>query len=230
VVRFGTLTDNTIHGGAGDDTLIGRAGDDVLIGAEGDDLVQGQGGNDDLNGGDGDDKVLGGVGDDIMHGGAGNDRLVGGRGADVLFGGQGRDSLSGGDGADQFHFTATGSAPDVKNADLIVDFRQASHDVIDLSDFDARPASPTFEPFTFIGTSAFSGAGGELRYEFSGGETLLIGDTDGDRASDFLVRLDGNIALTDADFVLTAPDAPLAGVHAFMAQLDLHAEYRVYQA
>lgn len=226
----GTEIANTIQGGLGDDVIRGRGGDDTLTGGAGDDAIEGQGGNDSLQGDDGDDKLVGGAGDDFMGGAMGDDRLSGGRGADVLWGGYGQDTLTGGEGADQFHFSEGGTAPDAANADRIVDFSRAGGDVIDLSDYDARPGTPTIDPFTFIGTSSFSGVIGQLRYQFSGGDTLVSGDTNGDRRADFTIRLDGQIALASTDFVFAAPAAPAGGLHAFMAQVDLHADYRMYLA
>ena len=224
VHRTGTAVANTIHGGFGDDVLDGRGGDDVLLGAEGDDELKGQGGNDDLDGEEGNDKLIGDVGDDLMHGGDGNDRLSGSRGADSFYGGAGTDTLSGGTGADVFHFSKGGTSADAKTADRIVDFHQVEHDLLDLSDYDANPATKKVtDPFTFIGASAFSGAVGELRYQFDGGDTLLSGDLTGDRVADFIVKLTGSIALTRADFLFAAPAAPVIAAHAFLTHPDMTA-------
>ena len=231
VYRNGTEIGQTIHGGFGDDTLNGKGGDDVLLGAEGDDDLKGQGGNDDLNGEDGNDKLLGGAGDDIMHGGDGNDRLSGSRGADSFYGGAGTDTLSGGTGADVFHFSKGGTTADAKTADRIVDFHQVEHDILDLSDYDAIPATKKVtDPFSFIGSSAFSGAAGQLRYEFSGSDTLVSGDLNGDRIADFYIRLTGKIALTTSDFLFASPAAPVASGHAFAATLDFYASPHLYLA
>jgi len=48
----------------------------------------------------------------------------------------------------------------------------------------------------------FSGAAGALRYATGGGTTYLSGDLDGDGQADFVIKLDGQIGLTAADFVL----------------------------
>lgn len=220
VVRIGSVADQTIHGGFGNDTLKGAGGDDGLIGNEGDDRLEGQGGNDDLRGGDGTDNLLGGAGDDIMYGGVGDDRLSGSRGVDALYGGAGKDLLSGGAEADLFHFSKGGSSADYALADIITDFSQDEHDRIDLSDYDAIPKTKTFDAFRFIGNAAFSGEAGQLRYELGRKETLVTGDTDGDRVADFTIRIDTLFKLTFADFVLRPADAPLEGRHLFLSHPD----------
>jgi Ca2+-binding RTX toxin-like protein len=193
---------------------------DVLIGGSGNDKLAGQAGDDDLTGGVGNDKLNGGLGNDTMHGGDGNDQLSGRGGEDVLAGGAGQDLLSGGNAADRFHFLPGDTAADAASADTITDFKQARHDLIDLSDYDADPATRARDPFHFVGAAAFSGTVGELRYEFAGGDTLVSGDTNGDALADFTIRLTGAVTLTDADFLLAAVPAPSVG-HA----LSLHADF-----
>jgi len=56
--------------------------------------------------------------------------------------------------------------------------------------------------FAFVGTAAFDGHAGELRYEEISGNTYLYGDTNGDGAADFMIRLDGLHALVSADLTL----------------------------
>ena len=215
VVRIGSVIGQTIHGGLGNDRLEGLGGDDVLIGGAGSDTLEGGQGNDDLNGGDGDDRLSGGVDNDIMHGGDGKDRLFGDTGDDALYGGEGKDLLTGGHGADRFHFSLGGTAADAADADRITDFRHAQHDVIDLSNYDADPGTPGDQPFRFIGSAAFPGSVGEVRYQWADEDTLVSGDTDGDRVPDFTVRLTGNILLVAGDFLLVAPPAsPVVG-HGF---------------
>lgn len=219
VVRIGTAIANLIFGGSGDDVLEGRGGNDELVAAAGDDRVEGQGGDDNLDGGEGNDAVLGGAGDDVMHGRDGDDALSGGRGVDDLYGGAGQDRMSGGAGADLFHFTLGGTSADALLADRIADFSQAQHDVIDLSAYDADPRTRPVDAFAFVGDAAFSGAVGELRFEFSGRDTLVSGDTDGDKVADFAIQLTGTIALTGDDFLFAA-GATVGGTHPFLTPLD----------
>ena len=66
--------------------------------------------------------------------------------------------------------------------------------------------SSPIQPSTIglIGTAAFSGVAGELRYEHSAdGFTLVQGDTNGDMVADFEIGLHGQlVSLQPTDFVL----------------------------
>jgi len=131
---------------------------------------------------------------------AGNDTLSGGAGDDRLVGGAGRDTLTGGSGKDVFVFAPgdfAGKSADT--ADRIIDFKAG--DRMDLSAIDAKTGSGN-DAFAFIGAKAFGGKAGELHYAFSGGYTLVSGDLDGNRAADFMIKLDGHVELKAADFVL----------------------------
>ncbi|HEX2726732.1 MAG TPA: M10 family metallopeptidase C-terminal domain-containing protein, partial [Beijerinckiaceae bacterium] len=132
-------------------------------------------------------------GNDQLEGGAGNDRMTGGAGNDVLIGGLGRDVMVGSEGADRFDFNSLadsriGAARDVAYFD--------TGDTIDLSTIDADADSAGNQAFAFIGTRAFSGTEGDLR--FSRG--VLQADTNGDRVADLEVRIVGT--LTSNDLVL----------------------------
>lgn len=187
-----------------DDVLTGHAagGPNRLEGGAGDDRLSGLGGDDMLDGGTGDDMLDGGTGDDLLMGGAGHDVLIGGRGDDVLIGGGGADRLEGGKGADTFVYTLRDLIP---AADRILDFSTAEGDRIDLSGIDADAAVDGDQTFSFLGTAAFTGAGGtagELRYEAADRGFLLVqGDVNHDGLADFtlLVRAP---ALAATDFVL----------------------------
>ena len=131
-----------------------------------------------------------------------SDRLDGGAGDDVLHGGAGRDDLIGGTGADRFLFDdgdfggLTGTS-----ADRIFDFSVDESDLIDLSLVDAIDGGHD-DTFVWIGASAFSGTAGELRYEAMEGFALVAGDTDGDGAADFALRLDDIAVLSASSFIL----------------------------
>lgn len=185
-----------------DDVLFGSRYADVLRGAGGNDTVLGGQGHDFLTGDGGNDLVVGGTGDDDLYGGRGSDRLRGDAGADLLVGGAGRDFMEGGAGSDLFRFGTfdfSGIAPGT--ADIITDFNPAQDDLIDLSLVDAR-AGGADNAFTFIGRAAFSGVAGQLQYQISNGETLVSGDTNGDRMADFMIVLSGAQPLYASDFVL----------------------------
>ncbi|HTU12058.1 MAG TPA: calcium-binding protein [Allosphingosinicella sp.] len=145
-------------------------------------------------------KIDGYDGNDILTGSADFDTLVGGSGTDRLAGGGGADILTGGSGVDTFVFTAgatgTGAA-----ADRITDFVSGT-DKIDLSAIDANAGTPADQAFSFLGTGAFSGTAGQLRYSSGGGETRLQADLDGDMVADFEIVLTGTLTPITSDFVL----------------------------
>ncbi|MBR0556587.1 calcium-binding protein [Ciceribacter sp. L1K23] len=181
----GNSLSNTIGGNSGNNTLNGYSGNDSLSGGAG---------NDSLYGGAGNDSLLGGSGNDRMKGGSGNDKLTGSSGADVLFG----DS-----GADRFIFKSlSDSTVSSSGRDTIEDFSRSQGDKIDLSAIDASTKSSGNQAFSFIGEKSYSGKAGELRYVNSGGDTFIYGDVNGDRKSDFSIKIDANIDLVKGDFIL----------------------------
>jgi Ca2+-binding RTX toxin-like protein len=135
-----------------------------------------------------------------LFGGAGNDVLTGGSGADTIFGGLRGDTLTGGAGHDVFRYDKAEESNSIER-DGIQDFN--SGDVIDLSRIDADVQLAGNQAFDFIGSAAFSGAAGELRFEnisLGGPIWLVQGDTNGDGVSDFEVVL-----------VISPPDPITAG-------------------
>ena len=147
---------------------------------------------DTINGLGGADTLMGGGGADIIDGGTGND---------LIFGNAGADRLTGGTGADRFSLKLASESP-VGAADVILDFSRSQGDRIGLADIDARTNVSGNQSFAFIGTAAFSGVSGQLRYEQSGGNTFVSGDVNGDRVADFQIQLQGLIPLTSVDFIL----------------------------
>lgn len=187
--------------GGGIDTLAGLAGEDGLFGEGGDDVIDGGAGQDKLDGGIGNDSVSGGDDGGTLRGGEGDDVLDGGAGSDALTGGTGVDIFTGGEGRDKFRFGNGDTGNTIATADRITDLDQAQGERISLTAMDAIFGGAD-DAFTFIGTSAFGNVAGQLRYELIGGNTYVMGDTDGDGASDFMIRLDGALVLTGADFSL----------------------------
>lgn len=162
----------------------------AAIGGAGNDRLAGSRAPETLAGDDGADRLLGRGGADVLRGGAGNDRLYGGAGADTLSGGPGRDRLAGGAGADVFVFapgdTGTGGA-----RDLILDFDPAA-DRIDLRAFG--------NGLSYIGTAAFSGTPGEVRFLTKAAR--LAADLDGDGLNDLAIDLPGVAFLSAGVFLL----------------------------
>ncbi len=163
----------------------GNAENNLMLGNSGNNLLYGRDGNDSVSGETGNDILYGENGDDALDGGAGMDRFYGGTGADAfIFGGGDFAGMSSG------------------TADRIHDFSQVEGDKIDLGDVDANDAIAGDQAFAFIGSGAFTGTAGELRYYQSSGQTYVQGDTNGDGTADFMVRLDGLHTLGSGDFVM----------------------------
>jgi Ca2+-binding RTX toxin-like protein len=215
-------------GSAFNDTLIAAGGDSTVLYA-----LNGGDGNDTLSapspsfsggsaiyhfdGGNGDDVLTGGFRSDVLTGGSGNDTIVafgdvlnGGGGADVLDGGDGDDTLTGGRsvfavpsvvtggaGADHFILVALGNSgnPEGPEGQVITDFSSAEGDKIDLSHITSS--------VSFIGTDAFTGVAGQLRYDYDAvhDQTLLSLDRNGDGLGDYGETLTGHITLTAGDFL-----------------------------
>jgi hypothetical protein len=84
---------------------------------------------------------------------------------------------------------------------VIRDYSYASGDRIRLDLTDANSNLAGTQDFAFIGTGAFTGVAGQLRYEQANGNTFVSADTNGDGDADFMLQLDGVHALHGADFI-----------------------------
>lgn len=128
------------------------------------------------------------------------DTLKGDGGSNLIAGLVGKDELYGKGGADRFVYgSETDSTVDPSGRDTIHDFN--SKDRIDLSVMDADDKKQGDQAFSFLGTHDFDGTAGELRYEKHGSQTLLFGDTNGDKHADFSIELVGAIDM-QKDFLL----------------------------
>ncbi len=153
------------------------SGNDTIDGTKYDDVLQGRGGN------------------DVLNGLAANDKLEGGLGADILTGGAGRDTF--------IYRSIAESTLEKSSQDTITDFRASkTGDKISLSAIDANIATAKNDAFHFIGTKAFGGHAGELRYEATATDTYVYADVNGDKVADFAVHLDGALTLDKGYFVL----------------------------
>lgn len=111
--------------------------------------------------------------------------LVGGFGADKLFGGAGNDTFRFVDARD--------------TGDTIGDFARGS-DRIDLSRFMASGSDYDFD--APVNATKFS-AGADLIWYHEGGNTIVLGNTDGDpNTAEFMLTLTGRITLSASDFIL----------------------------
>ena len=227
---FGGDGDDTIQGDQHDDLIDGGAGNDMvsyasntmgvtvnlsLTGAQltstetGYDTlvsienINGSEFDDHLTGNTGINRIIGRQGADRLAGLSGNDSIDGAGGNDVITGGAGRDMVYGGGGADRFvfddgHFSGTTNA----TADAIRDFNRVQGDRIDLRPVDANTTTAADDAFAFIGTAAFSGVAGELRYDIVGANAMVFGDLDGDGKADFAIRVDNVSEMVLSDFWL----------------------------
>jgi len=124
-----------------------------------------------------------------LSGGSGDDTLNGKGGKDVLFGGLGKDT---------FVFDTAKEA----HGDTIRDFVHGT-DRIDLTGIDASSTVSGNQAFTFIGNERFHKVAGELHtYRLSDGNTYVSGDTNGDGAAEFAIKVLGNHVFTASDFIL----------------------------
>lgn len=192
----GNALDNRVAGTAGGDILYGGAGNDSVQGMDGDDALYGEDGKDNLHGGAGNDLIYGGAGGDTLIGGEGRDRIWGGAQADTIEGGVGNDVVNGGAGADTFLYRDESFG----DRDVIVDF--SSGDRISLSLVDANLNTDANEAFRFIGTNAFTGTAGELRYQRTAEGAVCMADMTGDRVADLTITLTGIDHLTAPAFLL----------------------------
>ena len=169
-----------------------------------------------------DSRITGSSANNSLTSGVGDDRLSGLAGDDMLIGGLGQDYLIGGEGADTFVFSgfavedsdldgvlevgAGSSAATVNAADRIMDFNAQQGDRIDLSRVDAiglsDGSSPLDQALTWRGTSRFTGAAGEARYQVKNGATYIYLEVNGEAGADMVIRLDGVHALSASDFIL----------------------------
>lgn len=125
-------------------------------------------------------------------------------GNDTLHGGKGRDTLWGGGGRDTFDYdllSDTGKSSATR--DRINDFKHGL-DTIDLAGIDANGSGSGNGKFTFLsGKGAhFTHHRGELHYLWSGSNTLVEGDTNGDGRADFQIEIAGHKTITSGDFHL----------------------------
>ena len=215
---YGQGGGDSIDGGRGADEIVGAEGNDTCRGGADNDWIVGGPGRDSLQGDDGDDKIYAfapaseasrwgwvddGAGDQI-EGGNGKDTLIGSKGNETLTGGAGADVMSGGGGDDIFDFNAaTETGNSLTTCDVITGF-EGGRDTIDLRDIDASTVLAGNNAFLWRGSGPFTtSAEGELRYQkydnpgTANDYTLIFGDTDADTASEFQIKLQGLIDLTN---------------------------------
>jgi len=138
-------------------------------------------------------------GNDTLTGSSQADVLNGHEGNDVLYGAGGADTLIGGLGADQFLFKTSAESTATQMV-TIADFNSTEGDVINLMAVDADANTAGAQHFNFIGTAAFTGHAGELRFDAASHQ--LMGDTTGDAQAHMQILLVGVTELNAASLLL----------------------------
>lgn len=129
-------------------------------------------------------------------------------GNDTLTGGLGRDLLTGGAGNDVFDYNSkVESGTTAATCDRILDFT-IGQDKIDVSTIDTNPALANDQGFTFLGTGAFTGVIGQIRFatvDLAGtasDKTTVYFDIDGNKTADFTIELAGALTLHQSDLIV----------------------------
>ena len=116
-----------------------------------------------------------------------NDTVSGGTGLDFFLIGSGTHEVNGLAGIDRFTFTPAVATEVGSNVTTLNDFDPAVGEKIDLSGIDAIIATLANDAFSFIGTAAFNGTPGQLRWEDQGAVRLIQGNVNNDATADFAV-------------------------------------------
>jgi hypothetical protein len=100
--------------------------------------------------------------------------------------GGGVDTVLGKAGVDQFRFLASAVGPAATTSTTLLDFSRSAGEVVDLSAIDAIAGTASDDPFSFIGSAAFTAAG-QLRWQDQGTARLVQGEVTGDGVADLTI-------------------------------------------
>ncbi len=183
-----------IYGLSGNETITAGPNTDLIFGGPGNNVLIAGAGKDTIFGGSGTDRIVGGAGTDVLHGGSGTETIVAGSGHTVMIGGAGKDTMI-------FAPGHTGGLT-ADTADVIQHFLPGMGDTIDLTAFDGGLPTSANGHLSFIGTAAFDGHAGEVRYDVTSTGVTVWGDLNGDKVADFVFTMTKIAALTASEFVL----------------------------
>ncbi len=126
---------------------------------------------------------------------AADQALSGTQAADVFLLGGGRDTVLGGAGVDLFLLQPAALGVAAAAATEFLDFDPLAGERLNLTGIDAVAATPGDDVFAFIGTEAFNGTPGQLRWEEQGAFRLIQGNVNADTTADLtlLVRAAGPV-------------------------------------
>ena len=99
----------------------------------------------------------------------------------------GLDVIVGKGGLDAFRFQPSALGTAATNASTFNDFNRAAGEKLDLSAIDAVAGTGANDAFSFIGTSAFNGTPGQLRWEDQGAVRLIQGNINNDITADLTI-------------------------------------------
>ena len=144
----------------------------------------------------------------LYSGGFGGVHMYGGYGGSTsetnFVGGYGPQYMYGGEGANIYTELSISNSTSNTGFEEIANFDPAK-DIIDLSHIDANLTSAGIQSFSFVGTAALTGAGGQVSYQQD--PTHNVTDVyvalAGDASPDMEIQLGGLLTLSAANFALT---------------------------
>ncbi len=109
----------------------------------------------------------------------------------------------GGSGKNVFEYLSIGDSTATGGEDGIGNFH-TSQDVIDLSHIDANLSKAGDQAFSFLGSAPLTAAGGQIDFvqNASLNQTFVQVSLVGDASPDLVIRLNGQLHLTAANFVV----------------------------
>ncbi len=90
-------------------------------------------------------------------------------------------------GLDRFRFQQSALGPAATTATTMEDFSRTDGEKLDLALIDAIAGTVTNDAFSFIGTAAFNGTPGQLRWEDQGSVRLIQGNVNNDTVADLTI-------------------------------------------